>query len=262
MESDQLGALDVFRLDGQVALVTGASAGLGASFAQALASAGAAVVVAARRADKLEQVCASITERGGVGRAVVGDVRDEGFDDAVLSAAHELGGLDVLVNNAAVSYIKRAEKDSPDRFADLLHTNLTSVYRLSGATCRDFVARGVQGSIVNISSIHGLTATGIPAPAYTASKAALIGLTRELASEWSPRFGIRVNALAPGYIISGMTASLNDHEKGSQLVTTRTLLSRMGRPEELTGALLLLASRAGSYMTGTTVVVDGGWTLY
>lgn len=252
-----------FRLDGEVAVVTGASSGLGAHFARLLASAGAGVAIGARRADELETVRRSILAEGGRCVAVATDVSDPAQCRALVDAAvGEWGRLDVLVNNAGTGYGARAEKDDPDRAAGLLEVNLLGAYRMAVAAGRVMIDAGRGGSIVNIGSALGLTAGTVPQAAYSASKAGLMGLTRDLAAQWSGRHGIRVNTLAPGYFASEMTAPLLEHEQGLADAVARIPLGRFGDQEELAGPLLLLASRAGSYITGTTLCVDGGWTMH
>lgn len=252
-----------FRLDGEVAVVTGASSGLGAHFARLLASAGAGVAIGARRADELETVRRSILAEGGRCVAVATDVSDPAQCRALVDAAvGEWGRLDVLVNNAGTGYGARAEKDDPDRAAGLLEVNLLGAYRMAVAAGRVMIDAGRGGSIINIASALGLTAGTVPQAAYSASKAGLMGLTRDLAAQWSGRHGIRVNTLAPGYFASEMTAPLLEHEQGLADAVARIPLGRFGDQEELAGPLLLLASRAGSYITGTTLCVDGGWTMH
>ncbi|MQA13840.1 MAG: SDR family oxidoreductase [Pseudonocardiaceae bacterium] len=255
--------LQRFRLDGRVALVTGASSGLGAYFAQVLAAAGADVAIGARRTEELAAVGDLVTAAGGRCVAVPPDVTDGADCEALVSATvRELGGLHVLVNNAGIGYAARAERDDLSKAARLLDVNLLGAYQMAVAAGRAMIDAGVAGSIVNISSGLGLAAAAIPQAPYSASKAGLLGMTRDLAGQWSGRHGIRVNALAPGFFESEMTAPLLSREAGLAAVVERTPLGRIGRLEELAGPLLLLASDAGSYLTGTTLCVDGGWTMH
>ncbi|GAA3222282.1 glucose 1-dehydrogenase [Pseudonocardia petroleophila] len=251
-----------WRLDGRVAVVTGASAGLGAYFAAVLAGAGADVVIGARRGAELATVRERVLAAGRRCVAVAADVTDADDCAALVAAAEELGGVHVLVNNAGTGYAARAERDDPDRAAALIEVNLLGAYRMAAAAGRAMIARGAGGSIVNISSALGLGPGDVPQAAYSASKAGLLGLTRDLAQQWSGRHGIRVNALAPGFFDSDLTAPLLTRADGLAAVVARTPLGRVGRLEELAGPLLLLASDAGSYMTGTTLCVDGGWTMH
>ncbi|MBN9736661.1 MULTISPECIES: SDR family NAD(P)-dependent oxidoreductase [unclassified Pseudonocardia] len=252
-----------FRLDGEVAIVTGASSGLGAHFARVLTAAGAGVVIGARRPAELDAVRSSIVDAGGRCVAVTTDVADPEQCQALVDAAVDrLGRVDVLVNNAGTGYGARAERDDPRRAAALLEVNLLGAYQMAAAAGRAMIAAGRGGSIVNISSALGLTAGTVPQAAYSASKAGLTGLTRDLAAQWSGRHGIRVNTLAPGYVDSEMTAPLIEHEEGLAAAVGRIPLGRLGTREELTGPLLLLVSRAGSYVTGATLCVDGGWTMH
>lgn len=251
-----------FRLDGRVAVVTGASSGLGASFARVLARAGADVVVAARRADLLETVAAAVVAEGRRCLAVPTDVTDPARCAALADAAiDEFGAVHVLVNNAGAGYARRSERDDPADAARLLEVNLLGAYQVAAATGRTMIAGGHGGSIVNVSSALALATTDIPQAAYSASKAGLLGMTRDLARQWA-RHGIRVNALAPGFFASEMTEPLLAHEAGADTVRAITPLGRIGDLDELAGPLLLLASDAGSYITGTTLSVDGGLAMH
>ncbi len=252
-----------FRLDGRVAVVTGASSGLGAYFARLLAEAGADVAIGARRVDELAAVREAVRATGRRCLAVPTDVTDaEDCDALVAAATDEFGGVNLLVNNAGTGYAVRAERDDTARAARLFDVNLLGAYQMALAAGRAMIAGGAGGSIVNISSALGLGPGVIPQAAYSASKAGLLGMTRDLALQWSGRHGIRVNALAPGFFESEMTAPLLARGAGVAAVVERTPMRRVGRLEELAGPLLLLASEAGSYMTGVTLCVDGGWTMH
>lgn len=252
-----------FRLDGRVAVVTGASSGLGAYFARVLAAAGADIAIGARRVDQLGAVRAAVLATGRRCVAVRTDVADAQDCDALVAAAiGELGGVHVLVNNAGTGYGARAEHDDVERAARLFDVNLLGAYQMALSAGRAMIAAGQGGSIVNISSGLGLSPGHLPQAAYAASKAGLLGMTRDLAQQWSGRYAIRVNALAPGFFESEMTAPLLSREAGVAAVVGRTPIGRVGRLEELAGPLLLLASEAGSYMTGVTLCVDGGWTMH
>lgn len=258
-----MGVLDLFRLDGRVAIVTGASSGLGVTFAEALADAGADLVLGARRVDRLEQTRGKIEAMGRRCIAVPTDVSDP--DDCrhlVDAAVEQLGRVDVLVNNAGVGYSTPAHKEDPRNFDRIVQINLTGAWYMAQAFGQACIGGEHGGSIINVSSVLGLSGSDIPQVAYAASKAGLLGLTRDLAMQWSARRGIRVNALAPSFFESELTGPLLANEVGNQKVVARTPLGRVGEPQELAGALLLLASDAGSYITGITLPVDGGWSLH
>ncbi|GAA1380112.1 SDR family NAD(P)-dependent oxidoreductase [Pseudonocardia kongjuensis] len=251
-----------FRLDGRVAVVTGASSGLGLRFAGVLAAAGADVVVGARRADGLAAAQDAVRAAGRRCVAVPTDVTDDGDCARLADAAvRELGRLDVLVNNAGTGYAARAESDDdPGRAAALFAVNLLGAYRMAVHAGRAMIAGGRGGSIVNIGSALGSATGPLPEAAYSASKAGIAGLTRDLAAQWSARHGIRVNTLAPGWFASELTGPLLASDGHARRIADCALLGRIGRPDELDGPLLLLASDAGSYLTGTTLAVDGGWS--
>jgi NAD(P)-dependent dehydrogenase (short-subunit alcohol dehydrogenase family) len=249
-----------FRLDDRTVIVTGASSGLGARFARVVADAGATVVVGARRRERLEALVDDLRSQGTEAVAVECDVTVDSDVDGLIAAATETTGrLDVLVNAAGISPDEDVEIESPDLFRRVMEVNAVGLYTCSRAAAGVMLDRGV-GSIVNVASISGLVAgDGFDAPSYTASKGAVVNLTRELAVRWAPR-GVRVNALAPGWFPSEMTAETLSSEAGRRFVDERTPLGRPGREDELDGALLFLASDASSYVTGHTLVVDGGWT--
>ena len=242
-------------LQGHVAIVTGASSGLGVAFAKALAEAGADVALGARRVEKLEETKQLVEEAGRKAIAVATDVSKPEDCQALVDAAMEaFGRVDVLVNNAGVGTAAPATREDPDEFRKVIDINLNGCYWMAQA-CGRVMEPG--SSIVNISSVLGLTTAGLPQAAYSASKAALIGLTRDLAQQWTGRKGIRVNALAPGFFESEMTAQYPDgYLEGMQQY--RMLVPRKGDPEELAAALIVLASDAGGYVTGVTLPVDGG----
>lgn len=238
-------------LHGKTALITGASGGLGLHFAGLLAGHGAVVTLAARRREALDEACAGILARGGDAGAIQMDVADGASVNAALEGRH----FDILVNNAGVSGAARAldlDEADWDRVVD---TNLKGVFVVAQAVARGMKAAGKGGAIVNIASILGHRVAG-NVSAYAASKAGVIQLTRALALEWA-RDGIRVNALCPGYIETDLNRAFFATEAGRQLVR-RIPQRRLGQPGDLDGALLLLASAAGGYMTGSTIEVDGG----
>ncbi|HVV31309.1 MAG TPA: SDR family oxidoreductase [Mycobacteriales bacterium] len=244
-------------LHDRVAIVTGGSSEFGGNIARTLASAGATVAVAARRVDRLQQLAADVP---GL-LPIACDVADDTALERLVSTAHrELGPIDILVNGAGVfGDAVPAERMSRASFEEVLGVNLLAPMRLSSLVFPDMRERG-SGSIINVASISGLVGMGrIPQAAYVASKSGLVGLTRELALQWA-RYGIRVNAIAPGFFASEMTAPGLAVQKVADWITGNTPLRRLALPQEFAAPLLLLASDAGSYMTGQTLIVDGGWT--
>ncbi|HEY1386303.1 MAG TPA: glucose 1-dehydrogenase [Dongiaceae bacterium] len=240
-------------LRGKAALVTGASGGLGLHFARLLAHYGAVVTLAARRREALEAACAAIRNAGGSAHSIQLDVTD---GKSMASSLSQAGTpFDILINNAGVSDTSRAMDLDEAAWDRVLDTNLKGVFLAAQAVAQGMRAAGKGGAIVNMASILGHRVAG-SVSAYAASKAGVIQLTKALALEWA-REGIRVNALCPGYIETDINRQFFASEAGLRLVE-RIPQRRLGKPEELDGALLLLASEAGSYMTGCTIEVDGG----
>lgn len=249
--------LDSFRLDGKVVIVTGASSGLGVAFAQAFAEAGADVALGARRVERLADTAALVEAAGHRALAVGTDVADPDACQALVDATvAEFGRVDVLINNAGVGTAVPATRESPDEFRRVVDINLHGSYWMAQA-CGRVMQPG--SSVINIASILGITTAGLPQAAYASSKAAVIGLTRDLAQQWGSRKGIRVNALAPGFFKTEMT----DEYKPGYLDTQmpRVVLGRTGEPAELAATAVWLASPAGGYVTGQTITVDGGLTI-
>lgn len=247
--------LDRFRLDGKVAIVTGASSGLGVAFARGLAEAGADVVIGARRRDRLEETRALVEETGRRCVARQTDVTSPEDCRALADAAvAELGAVDVLVNNAGVGTAVPALTETPEQFRRVVDVNLNGTYWMAQA-CARVMRPG--SSIVNVGSVLGETTAGLPQAAYSASKAGVAGLTRDLAQQWTGRRGIRVNCVEPGFFASEMTAGYPEKYMSRQL-ERRVLMGRPGDPAELVTAVIFLASDAGSYVTGAVIPVDGG----
>ncbi|MEJ7817857.1 MAG: glucose 1-dehydrogenase [Thermoleophilaceae bacterium] len=249
-----MSVLERFGMDGKVALVTGGSSGLGVAFARALAEAGADVAVAARRADRLEETRKQIEALDRRAIAVACDVSDpDACTRAVQETVDGLGGVDVLVNNAGIGTAVPATHEEPGEFRKVIEINLMGSYWMAQACARVMVP---GSAIVNIGSVLGSTTAGLPQAAYASSKAAVEGLTRDLAQQWTARKGIRVNALAPGFFPSEMTEQYP--EGYLEAMMPRVPAGRKGDPEELAAALLFLASDASSYVTGAVLPVDGG----
>ena len=246
--------LDSFSLAGKVAIVTGASSGLGVAFAVGLAEAGADIAICARRVEKLEQTKAQVLERGRRCVAVQADVSDpDDCNRVVAETVDQLGKVDVLINNAGIGTAVPATRETPDEFRRVIDINLNGSYFMAQACGR---AMRDGGSIVNIGSVIGSTSAFLPQAAYASSKAAIIGLTRDLAQQWTGRKGIRVNALAPGFFKSEMT---DQYQEGYvEQMMFRVPSGRMGEPHELVTAAIFLASDASSYVTGAVLPVDGG----
>jgi NAD(P)-dependent dehydrogenase (short-subunit alcohol dehydrogenase family) len=247
---------DLFDLTDRVAVVTGASSGLGARFAHVLAGSGARVVVAARRADRLERLAAELGPERAL--AVPTDVTvPTQIEQLVDRALERFGRLDVMVNNAGVARVLPALEETNESFSEVLAINLASAFAGARAAARVMLRQG-RGSIINIAAGLGLVGSGrIPQAGYAASKGGVVNLTRELAAQWAPE-GVRVNALAPGWFKTEMTQSMWT-ESGYRYIERHVPARRPGEEHELDGALLFLASDASTYVIGQTIVVDGGF---
>jgi NAD(P)-dependent dehydrogenase (short-subunit alcohol dehydrogenase family) len=243
-------------LDGHTALITGANGGLGSHFALTLAKAGAKVAVAARRVDSLREVAEQIRAGGGQVQPIALDVtRRDSVAGAFEAAGQALGPVTVVVNNAGIAVTKPLLEHTEEDWNEVIGVNLNGAWRVAQEAARHMVKHQRSGSIVNIASILGLRVSA-QVPSYAASKAALIQLTKAMALELA-RYKIRVNALAPGYVETSINREFFASDAGQALIK-RIPQRRIGNPEELDAALLLLASDAGSYMTGAVLAIDGG----
>jgi NAD(P)-dependent dehydrogenase (short-subunit alcohol dehydrogenase family) len=257
MEVTELEIIEKFRLDGRVTVVTGASSGLGVAFARGFAQAGSDVVLAARRVNKLEQTAEMIADTGRESLVIATDIADPAQAQRMVDAAMtRFGRVDVLINNAGIGTARPAIRETQEEFREVIDVNLNGAFWAAQACGRVMQPRS---AIINISSILGLTTAGLPQAAYSASKAAIMGLTRDLAQQWGSRKGIRVNAIAPGFFESEMT---NQYQAGHlDSFAPRILLQRLGDPQEFAATAVWLASDAAGYVTGQTIVVDGGVTI-
>ena len=249
--------LDQFKLDGKIALVTGASSGLGQAIAIALAEAGADVICHCHSDGGADETCDRIKAVGRETIAIAGDMADRDLPAALIEqAVSAFGRIDILINNAGT--IRRApavdytEKD----WADVIETNLSSVFRLSQAAGRRMVEQG-SGKILNIASLLSFQG-GITVPAYTASKSGVAGLTKAFANEWA-KFNVNVNAIAPGYFATKNTAALRADETRNRQILERVPAGRWGDPRDICGAAVFLSSASSDYVNGHIMVVDGGW---
>jgi len=243
----------------RVAWVTGASRGIGRAITLKLAGAGF-IVIASARSNNADAVVDKINGEGGKAVALSLDVTDsDSIPNVAKTALDQFGRIDVLVNNAGITdAIHPAEEANIDLFRSVVDVNLNSCFLLSALAAQDMLSRQ-EGSIINVASVHGLVASAPNLqPAYVASKAGLVNLTRELAVQWAKR-GVRVNVLCPGYFETELTQVMFDDERSSGWIARNASMGRGGTPEELDGALLFLASQASSYVTGIPLPVDGGW---
>lgn len=246
--------LDLFRVTGRVAVVTGAGGGLGAGFARALAEAGADVVIAGRRPGPLETTANSIRALERECLVVPTDVtRPDDCAALVDAAVGRFGRVDILVNNAGVSHVTPASRETPGDFTSVVEVNLFGAYWVAQACAR---VMGNGSSIINVSSMLGLVKSHLPQAAYAASKAGLIGLTRDLSNQWAARKGIRVNAIAPGFVETDMIGEMS--AETLDRFVAQSSLGRIATQREIDAVVVFLASPASSYITGSTIAVDGG----
>ena len=248
--------LNVFRLDGKIAIVTGASSGIGAQTVKLFSSLGAKVIAAARREDRLHDLANQYPNVMAVKCDVGVEADCKNLVDTVIN---EYDKIDILINNAGISDPIPALEEDLDQFKRVIQIDLISCFHLAQLCAQHMETQESGGAIVNVASIHGFVGSSPNnQPGYTAAKGGLINLTRELALEWA-RQGIRVNAIAPGYISTELTDEMIAGESGRKWIERNTPMRRPGEVNELDGAMLLLASDAGSYITGETIAIDGGW---
>lgn len=258
-----MSVLDLFRLDGKTAIVTGGGRGLGQYMAEALSEAGASVVLCSRKVEACEEVAGEIEQRGGRALAQACDVSDSEEVERVVRAARDaFGEIDILVNNSGATWGAPAEEMPLEKFDSVMQVNVRGTFLMSQAVGKTMIARGEGGSIINISSVasfQGGRPGALQVVGYTASKGAVNSMTRDLAGSWS-QHGIRVNAIAPGWFPTKMSRGVL--EKAADRLLASIPLQRFGEPDDIKGAVLFLASPASAYVTGQIVVVDGGQTIW
>ncbi|GHO70922.1 gluconate 5-dehydrogenase [Ktedonobacter sp. SOSP1-52] len=258
-----MSVLDLFRLDGKTAIITGGGRGLGEYFAEALSEVGANVVLCSRKLAACEEVAREITAKGGKALALECDItKPEDVERVVVATQEHFGAIDILVNNSGATWGAPAEEMPLDKFQHVIDVNIKGTFLMSQLVGKSMIARGKGGTIINIASVAGLTG-GHPkymrAAGYHASKAAIINMTRDLATSWA-QYGITVNGIAPGWFPTRMSQGLL--AKFGEQMQEGIPLARFGTPDDIKGVIVLLASPAAAYMTGQTIVVDGGSTAW
>ena len=258
-----MSTLDLFRLDGKTAVITGGGRGLGQYFAEALSDAGANVVLCSRKLAACEEVQRAIEARGGKALALACDVtQPSDAEQVVETTQQQLGAIDILINNSGATWGTPPEQMPLDKFDHVINVNIKGTFIMSQLVGKTMIARGQGGKIINIASIAGLVGGNpkyLQAIGYNASKGAIVNMTRDLATSWA-RYGITVNAIAPGWFPTRMSHGLIEQYQKDMLVDIP--LARFGEPDDLKGVIVFLASPAAAYMTGQTVVVDGGITAW
>ena len=252
--------LEKFKIAGKVALVTGGSKGLGQAMALGLGEAGARVVVTSRTVSLIEETANEIVKKGGDAIAIPVDVNDsQSIEQMISRATNHFGGVDILINNAGIAPMKRTMDTEIEEWDNVLNTNLKSAFLTSKAAAK-WMMKQRKGKIINIGSVLGYLATNVAMP-YCVSKAGIAHMTRALAIEWAP-YGINVNCIAPGYFETEMTLEARGDEAHMKFLKFKIPFKRLGKPQEIVGAALFLASEASDYMTGGVLYIDGGYTLW
>ena len=252
---------ELLSIKGKVAVITGASSGLGVTFVEALAEGGANLILAARRIEKLNEVAVQMRKLGVKAMPFQCDVsKQEEVQALVDTTIKNFGKLDIIVNNAGVAAMGPSTEMPVEEWNRVVSVNLTGVFLCARTAAKQMIKQG-SGKVINIASIYGAVGDVFPAAPYYATKGAVINLTRDLAVEWAP-FKVNVNAIAPGFFPSEMTEGIFRESRYTEYITKQTPLGRIGKPDDLKGAVLFLASPASDFVTGQTIFVDGGWTIW
>jgi len=252
---------ELLSIKGKVAVITGASSGLGVTFVEALAEGGANLILAARRIEKLNEVAVQMRKLGVKAMPFQCDVsKQEEVQALVNTTIKNFGKLDIIVNNAGVAAMGPSTEMPVEEWNRVVSVNLTGVFLCARTAAKQMIKQG-SGKVINIASIYGAVGDVFPAAPYYATKGAVINLTRDLAVEWAP-FKVNVNAIAPGFFPSEMTEGIFRESRYTEYITKQTPLGRIGKPDDLKGAVLFLASPASDFVTGQTIFVDGGWTIW